>query len=86
MPFKYSSILFAAIVVYAVFGEPPSLQMQIGIVIFIAAGFVIISRKAQLGIEGVKTHVMKYLIDPARPSIDKEDALDGVDKDLVGTV
>ena len=56
------------------FGEPPSLQMLIGVGIFIAASFIIILPNAL------------QLTDPARPSTDKEDALDGVDKDLVGTV
>ena len=46
VPFEYSSILFALIFGYGLFGETPSLQMLIGVGIFIAASFIIISRKA----------------------------------------
>ena len=74
MPFKYYSIFFALIFVYAVFEETPRLQMLIGVGIVIAASFIILLPKAW------------QLTDPARPSTDKEDALDGVDKDLAGTV
>ena len=38
----YYSIFFAPIVVYAIFGEPPSPRMLIGVGIVIAASFIII--------------------------------------------
>ena len=60
--------------------------MCIGVGIVIKAGFIIISRDAQLGIEGAKTRGLNHLTDPVRPSIDREDASDGVDKDRAGTV
>ena len=60
--------------------------MLIGVGIVLDAGYIINLREAQLCIEGVKTHAMNLLTDPAKPSIDKEGALDGVDKDLAGTV
>ena len=66
--------------------ETPTLQMLIGAGIVWIASFIIFSVKAQLGIQGVKTNAMNYFTDPARPSIHKEDALGGVDKDLAGTV
>ena len=59
--------------------------MLIGVGIVRVASLIIVSREAQLNIQGVKTHAMNYLTDPARPSIDKEDASGGVDKDLAGT-
>ena len=80
-PFEYSSILFALMVGYAGFGEIPSLQMLVGVAIVVSAGFIIIWREAQLGIEGAKTRAMNHLTDPATPSIDREDASDGVDGD-----
>ena len=46
LPFEYSSILFALIFGYGLFGETPSLQMLIGVGIFIAASFIIIWREA----------------------------------------
>ena len=60
--------------------------MFIGVGTVITAGFIIISRDAQLGIEGAKTRAMNQLIDPARPSIDREYASDGFDKDRAGLV
>ena len=59
--------------------------MLIGVGIARVVSFIIVSLKAQLGIKGVKARAMNYLTDPARPSIDKEDASGGVDKDLAGT-
>ena len=55
--------------------------MFIGVGIAIKAGFIIISRDAQLGIEGAKTRGTNLLIYPARASINREDAPDDVDKD-----
>ena len=45
--------------------------MLIGVGIVRVASFIFVSHKAQLNIQGVKTHAMNYLTDPARPSIDK---------------
>ena len=58
-PFDYASMLFALAIGYFIFAEVPSLQMLVGAAIIIAAGFLIIWREAQLGLERGKARALK---------------------------
>ena len=48
-PFEYASILLALLIGYSVFGEVPTFQMLIGIVLIVLAGILIIWRERALG-------------------------------------
>lgn len=50
-PFEYTSMIFAIIVGYYVFGEPPTIYTLVGGAIVIAAGIFIVLREHRLGLE-----------------------------------
>jgi len=53
-PFDYTSIIWAFVLGYAMFGEVPSLLVFVGALIVAAAGLFVIWRERQLGIERAK--------------------------------
>ncbi|SEP04762.1 Permease of the drug/metabolite transporter (DMT) superfamily [Salinihabitans flavidus] len=53
-PFDYSSMIYALLIGYFIFGEVPTLVMLIGASLIIGAGIVIIWRERQLGLERSK--------------------------------
>ncbi len=50
-PYDYTSMLFAIVIGYVVFGELPTAVMLIGAALVIAAGALVIWRERQLGLE-----------------------------------
>ncbi len=50
-PFEYTSILFGAVIGYAVFGDVPGPYMVVGGLIVVGAGLFIIWREQRLGLE-----------------------------------
>ena len=56
-PFEYISILFAILLGYFVFDEPPTVTVLVGSLVVISAGILIIWREHQLGLEQSKDNV-----------------------------
>lgn len=56
-PFEYSSILFAIVLGYFVFGELPTLTVLVGSLVVISAGILIIWREHRLGVERTRNKV-----------------------------
>lgn len=50
-PFDYASMVFALLVGYVIFDEPPTGQMLLGAAVVISAGVLIIWRERQLGLQ-----------------------------------
>ena len=60
-PFDYTSMIFAALIGYVVFGEVPTLAIWLGASLVIAGGILILWRERQLGLERGKA---RALVDP----------------------
>ena len=54
-PFDYSSMIFAMLIGWVVFGEVPTLTILIGAALVIAGGVLIIWRERQLGLDRSKS-------------------------------
>jgi len=54
-PFDYSSMIFATIIGYFIFGEVPTPTILIGAALVIAGGVLIIWRERQLGLDRSKS-------------------------------
>jgi drug/metabolite transporter (DMT)-like permease len=65
-PFDYTSILWAFVLGYAVFGEVPTSLVFVGAAIVTAAGLFVIWRERQLGLERARTMASGAPVKPER--------------------